>query len=173
MNGRFLAFSKKGNPRFKAKNRSGTKAVQFVERPKPRKLTNRYYRGKQGRILPWMLKRDKMLARQSIKYRPRSFSSPEYYGLSPADMLNKEKRLQKNKKTSMKTLERKVKKQKRNGTRKKSAIQQGNKESKRWKKRNSFKNKPWLSFPKPYHRWRENNYYCAAIWIYLYTPDKP
>lgn len=71
--GKFLAFSKSGTPRFSEKNRSGKKAVQFVERPRSRRVkTNRYYRGKERNNEAWMrtFQIYKTLAQRNESFRP-------------------------------------------------------------------------------------------------------
>ena len=68
LKGRFLAFNKNGNPRNKIINKSGRKAAQFVERPRPRTIKKPgYYRGKSGRISERTMNRHKKLALKQAK----------------------------------------------------------------------------------------------------------
>ncbi|XP_028415001.1 uncharacterized protein LOC114538078 [Dendronephthya gigantea] len=63
LNGRFISFSRKGINRFRAVSRYGTKAVQFVERPRSKVIPNmRYYtsRGRKNPVSHWMIEQDKM-----------------------------------------------------------------------------------------------------------------
>ena len=67
LNGKFIAFSRKGRHRHKAQSKIGTKAVQFVERPRSEVIKRRnlrYYTsgGKKARITSAMLNYHKQLA---------------------------------------------------------------------------------------------------------------
>lgn len=128
-----MAFGKRGNARFKGRIKSGIKAVQFVERPKPEPRTlkqNRYYRGNvPKKILPWMLQQHKMIAEKSKKDRSRLLLRFKDSRRRLGRRWNKGKRREERNYRSWKTLEKKLKKVRRGKNKKRSSGRKGRRNS--------------------------------------------
>lgn len=124
-----MAFGKRGNARFKGRIKTGIKAVQFVERPKPEPRIlkqDRYYSGNvPKKIFPWMLQQHKILAEQSKKDRSRLLLRFKDSRRRLGRRWNKGKRRGERNYRSWKTLEKKLKKFRRGRKTKKSSGRKG------------------------------------------------